>query len=182
VRRVEFGPPRSALTRRRDLMRIQRYEYSAITRPPVCSACQYKTTTFAITAADLSGGRLVSGIARTDVEHTGTCPYAGYNTPCVASSGFDVSCLITGPGTYSIGYSPNGPKTSGGSTLMDDDVVITIVGDTTKDTRRPLNPSNPTTIVQPTISLWWGGRDRHRRLARRPAEGRDSLAPHGLTA
>ena len=116
---------------------------------PVCSGCQYKTATFTLSSAELAGGRVVSAIARTDVEHTGTCPYAGYNAPCVASVDFDVSCLIAGPGTYSIGYSPNGLKTSGGST-PDQDTVITVVGDTTKSYTKPLNLGNPTTIVQPT--------------------------------
>lgn len=62
--------------------------------------------------------------------------YAGYNLRVSRRWTFDVSCLITGPGTYSIGYSPSGSEDTAGST--------------------PLNLGNPTATVQPT-TLACGG-------------------------
>ncbi|HET6583100.1 MAG TPA: hypothetical protein VFG69_06630, partial [Nannocystaceae bacterium] len=48
--------------------------------PPVCTACQYKTATYTISAKQLDHGTIASATMHTEVVHP-TCPYAGHNSP-----------------------------------------------------------------------------------------------------
>jgi hypothetical protein len=75
--------------------------------PIVCTACTYKTASFALTSTQLQGGTITSATMHTEVTHP-TCPYGTNSNPCTATLDIDVRCKTPGAGNFTIKKRPNG--------------------------------------------------------------------------
>jgi hypothetical protein len=75
--------------------------------PTVCTACTYKTASFAVDSGALQGGTVIAATMATVVDHA-ACPYEPDSSACQATLTIDVKCKVPGAGVFTIQKRPNG--------------------------------------------------------------------------